>query len=201
MNHAALRKVLGYLNLSSGTFDPQFYQAMNEAFASAAADSPAGQPPWRTLREQLDTELAAMAGKTAGFESTEQAAELIRLVFDGVLPEYKKFHRDLLGHQDEEALYRPFFIAKACQATLGQEGPWSETSRVVRGALDRLNDFIGHRPVAVLRHAQKIEPYRHEWVCPIPLFSRGGGGGRRALSRPDLGDHRRVAGHRSHDSG
>ena len=115
-----------------------------------------------------------MAGKTAGFESTEQAAELIRLVFDGVLPEYKKFHRDLLGHQDEEALYRPFFIAKACQATLGQEGPWSETSRVVRGALDRLNDFIGHRPVAVLQ-AQKDRAISPRVGVPDSALSRGGG--------------------------
>jgi hypothetical protein len=175
MNHAALRKVLGYLNLSSGTFDPQFYQGLNEAFASAADDSPAGQPAWRTLREQLNAELAEVSGRVAGFETTEQAAESIRLVFDAVLPEYKKFHRDLLAHQDEEALYRPFFIAKACQATLAQEGPWSETSRIARGAVARLNDFIGHRPVAVLRTAQKIEPYRHEWVCPIPLFVAGAG--------------------------
>ena len=39
----------------------------------------------------------------------------------------------------------------------------------------RLNDFLGHRPVAVLRTAQKIQPYAHEWVRPIPLFIREAG--------------------------
>ncbi len=175
MNQAALRKVLGYLNLSSGTFDPQFYLGLNEAFAGAAADNTARQSAWRRLRGQLDAELAGVAGQVAGFESTEQAASLIRLVFDVILPEYKKFHGDLLAHQGEEALYQPFFIAKACQATLAQEGPWIETPRIVRGALARLNDFIGYRPVAVLRTAQKIEPYPHEWVCPIPLYVAGAG--------------------------
>ncbi|HVU87040.1 MAG TPA: hypothetical protein VHD36_06950 [Pirellulales bacterium] len=175
MNHAALRKVLGYLNLSSGTFDAQFYASVNDAFAAAAADSRAGQPAWRTLREQLDAELTAVAGQIAGFESTDQAAALVRLVFDSILPEYKKFHKDLLAHQNEEALYQPFFIAKACALALAQEGPWTETPRIVRGAVARLNDFIGHRPVVVLRTAQKIEPYRHEWVCPIPLFVAGAG--------------------------
>ena len=38
-----------------------------------------------------------------------------------------------------------------------------------------MNDYIGHRPVAVLRTAQKIQPYDHEWVRPIPLWIRGAG--------------------------
>ena len=41
----------------------------------------------------------------------------------------------------------------------------------------RLDDFIGHRPVAVLRTPRKIEPYEHEWVRPIPLYIRGVGVG------------------------
>lgn len=120
-------------------------------------------------------ELSGVAGQVAGFESIEQASALIPLVFDSVLPGYRKFHGDLLAHQSEESLFQPYFIAKACQATLAQEGPWSETTRIVEGAIDTLNDFIGHRPVAVLRTAQKIEPYRHEWVCPLPLFIAGAG--------------------------
>lgn len=41
--------------------------------------------------------------------------------------------------------------------------------------LGHLNDFLGHRPVAVLRTEQKIQPYAHEWVGPIPLYIRGVG--------------------------
>lgn len=166
--------MLGYLNLSSGTFDPHFFQAVNDSFISAAAVSGAA-PAWQTLRDQLQAELAVMAKDLPGFESTEQAAAVIALVFDQVLPEYRKFHRDLLIHQSESTLFQPYFIAKACQAVLVESGPWAEASRIVPRAIDALNDFIGHRPVAVLRTVQKIEPYRHEWVCPIPLFVAGAG--------------------------
>ena len=38
-----------------------------------------------------------------------------------------------------------------------------------------MNDYLGHRPVAVLRTQQKIQPYAHEWVRPIPLWIRGAG--------------------------
>ena len=42
-------------------------------------------------------------------------------------------------------------------------------------AISQLNDYLGHRPVAVLRTQQKIQPYAHEWVRPIPLWIRGAG--------------------------
>src|SRR5690606_14462326 len=60
------------------------------------------------------------------------------------------------------------------EAVLLQGGPCDETERIVDGALTHLNDFLGHRPVAALE-SQKIEPYRHEHVRPIPLDSRGVG--------------------------
>jgi hypothetical protein len=37
-----------------------------------------------------------------------------------------------------------------------------------------LNDYIGHRPVAALE-SQKIEPYSHEWVRPVPVYIRDAG--------------------------
>src|SRR5690606_10737545 len=53
-------------------------------------------------------------------------------------------------------------------------GPWDDPGRIIPAAIDRLNDFIGHRPVAVL-HNQRMEPYKHEWVRPIPLYIEGAG--------------------------
>ena len=41
------------------------------------------------------------------------------------------------------------------------------------GALRQLNDFAGHRPVAILETRPRGEPYEHEKVRPIPLFIRG----------------------------
>ena len=76
-----------------------------------------------------------------------------------------------------KALFQPFFIGRACEAVLQQGGPWDESDRIVQGAIAQLNDYLGHRPVAVLRTQQKIQPYAHEWVRPIPLFIRGAGVG------------------------
>ena len=66
-------------------------------------------------------------------------------------------------------------MGRVFEALLQQGGPWDETERIVEGAIAGLNDYIGHRPVAVLRTAQRIEPYAHEWIRPIPLYVRGAG--------------------------
>src|SRR5690606_34230945 len=57
---------------------------------------------------------------------------------------------------------------------LSEGGPWDERERIIGSAIGRLNDYIGHRPVAVLE-TQKLEPYPHEWVRPIPIYVRGAG--------------------------
>ncbi|MBI2826485.1 MAG: hypothetical protein HYX69_17555 [Planctomycetia bacterium] len=174
MSRTDLDKLLGYLNLSSGGADPQFARQLNAAFG-ALERQPDPTPAWQRLGSQLSKTLASMTGASGAFASTEQAAAVIRLVFDRLLPAYRRFHRDLLAHQSDEDLFRPFFLAKACQAVIRQEPPWEEDERIVDGAIRALNDFIGHRPVAVLRTEQKIEPYPHEWVCPIALYLDGAG--------------------------
>src|SRR5690606_7738264 len=108
------------------------------------------------------------------FRDAEQASAVLDLVFRHTLPGYRQFHRDLLFHQTEQSLMRPFFIGRVCEAVLRQGPPWNETDRIVAGAINHLNDFIGHRPVAALE-SQKIEPYKHEFVRPIPLYIRGAG--------------------------
>ncbi|HEY1603376.1 MAG TPA: hypothetical protein VGG64_27480 [Pirellulales bacterium] len=175
MNNAALQKLLGYLNLSSGAPDPQLFRSVNEAFGLLSAAG-ASQAPWRALGTKLDKELAALSAASApGFESIDQASAVLPLVFQRLLAEYRAFHSDLLGHHSDAELWQPFFIAKAIQAVLREQPPWPEGDRIIAGAIEGLNSFIGHRPVAVLRTAQKIEPYPHEWVCPLPLYVVGAG--------------------------
>ncbi|MBN1394913.1 MAG: hypothetical protein JW959_07815 [Pirellulales bacterium] len=165
---ALARDVLGYLNFSAGASDPQFLRKLNELFA--AVD---GKPVWRAVHERLRAELASMRGASDAFRQVEQAEAVLALVFDKALPAYREFHRDLLFHQSEESLFQPFFVGRACEAVLQQGGPWQESERIVPAAIRRLNDYIGHRPVAALRTERKIQPYEHEWVRPIPLWIRG----------------------------
>ncbi len=133
------------------------------------------QPVWRAIGEALQVELQAVRGTTDAFREVEQAEAVLRLVFDAALPAYREFHRDLLFHQTDETLFQPFFVGRMCEAILRQGGPWEETDRIVPATVRQLNDYLGHRPVAVLRTQQKIQPYEHEWVRPIPLWIRGAG--------------------------
>ena len=41
-------------------------------------------------------------------------------------------------------------------------------------AIARMDDYVGYRPVATLENHDG-QPYRHEFVCPIPLFVKGAG--------------------------
>ena len=76
-----------------------------------------------------------------------------------MLPAYRAFHRDLLWHQSDRELWRPLFLGRAFEAILSQGGPWNETERIVAGALESLNDYLGYRPVAVLESERQMEPY------------------------------------------
>lgn len=169
------QEILGHLNFSSGTTDPRFLGNVNQLFGWILDRGPEAEPAWQALGRLLRERLAALHGRGDAFRQVEQAERVLRLVFDAVLPAYRQHHRDLLFHQTDDQLFQPLFIGRVCEAVLQQGSPWVESDRIVAGALRRLNDFIGHRPVAVLRSEQKIQPYAHEWVRPIPLYVRGAG--------------------------
>src|SRR5690606_34402799 len=90
-------------------------------------------------------------------------------------PAYREHHRDLLFHLDVEDYENPFFLGRLFQAVIQQGMPWSERERIVAGALDALNDFVGYRPVAVLENGRKTELYSHERHHPLPLYIPGAG--------------------------
>jgi hypothetical protein len=171
-----VREALGYLNFSSGAAAPSFLRAVNGLFGQlAAVQADSAEPVWQRLRGVLQSGLRGLQDQGEAFRDVQQAEAVLRLVFEIVLPGYRQQHRDLLFHQSDETLFQPFFLGRVCEAVLAEGGPWDQTERILRGALLRLNDFIGHRPVGVLRTAQKIQPYAHEKVRPIPLFIREAG--------------------------
>jgi hypothetical protein len=167
-----LQEVIGYLNFSSGTSDPAFLGKLNalgcriERHAVGQSDLVAVLADWLTRRmDQLE-------GEAGAFDDVHQARAVVQLLHAHLLPAYRKFHRDLLWHQPDEQLWRPLFLGRAFEALLSQGGPWNETDRIVNGALQELNDYLGYRPVAVLESDERIEPYAYERVRPIPLFIR-----------------------------
>lgn len=171
---AALNDAVGYLNFSSGSSNPAFLRHLNAVWAWLIASGQADQP-WHRLADLLLQHIKAVEGTTPAFQDLEQAREVVRLTCKELLPAYRHFHADLLFHQTDAALFQPFFLGRAFEAVLAQAPPWNETARVVKGALRRLNNFVGHRPVPQLHGRAPGAPYEHEWTCPLPIYVRGAG--------------------------
>ena len=184
--------VLGYLNFSSGTFDPAVWRAMNALFESVepapAGGTAAGPIPERPdaaagVAALLAERLQTLAATETAFRDATQARAVIDLLFSRLLPAYRDFHGDLLEHQPVGGLERPFFLMAAAQAILASNKAGdlagdlagTDPDAVVHEAIGRLNDYVGWRPVAVLENGQLSESYPHERVRPVPLFIRGAG--------------------------
>ena len=126
------------------------------------------------MQHTLTHRLTELRKKNPAFHDSEQAERVLQLLFDRFLPAYREHHRDLLFHQSDADLWRPFFIGRVAEALIAAGGPWDETERIVDQALRRVNDFVGYRPVPVLEN-HRHEPYPHERVRPIPLYISGAG--------------------------
>ena len=165
--------MLGYLNFSEGRPDPRVARQIDDAFALLTQRGSAD--PCAELHAWLRADLTALKRGGQAFQNTTQAEAVLQLTFGQVLPEYRRFHAELLFHQSERDLFQSFFVARVFEAVLGQGGPWNEERRIVGAALRQLNDFAGHRPVAILETRPRGEPYEHEKLRPIPLYIRGAG--------------------------
>lgn len=166
--------LLGYFNFSDGRPDPRRQRELNQAFAYFAQ---AGEPrPWEALASWLLTEADRLEQTgSAAYRDLTQARAVVRLGLGEVPAAYRQHHADLLVDLSENEMFGPFFLARTCEAVLAQGGPWDQTQRIVSGALNQLNDFVGYRPVAVLERHAAPEIYPHERVRPIPLYIQGAG--------------------------
>lgn len=179
--------IIGYLNFSEGPEDPRFYRAVNEAYRRfETSDDGRKLPPsdpaassqlpiWKRFAAWLRHEMRRLERDEAAFRSLEQADAVFVGAFDVVLPAYREYHRDLLFHHNDDELFRPFFLARVLQTVLRLRSEGTDDSELVAQALAQLNDFLGHRPTAVLQNDRKLEPYEHEWVAPIPVYLSGAG--------------------------
>lgn len=172
-----LAHVLGYLNFSSGKSDPKSLAALNRLYGLALSGTPgqyspyAGLPPWLTIQQWLQDRLGKLRDEKEIFRESDQASEVLQIVWLYLLPDYLDYHSDLLFHQEPEGLFNGLFLGRAIECVLQQGAPWDEIDRIVAKAIDQLNDYVGFRPVAVLE-GRRLEPYAHEWLRPIPLYVR-----------------------------
>ncbi len=165
-----LREILGYLNFSGGKPDAAFQRNWNALFVRPEFfDSDSALPDF------LRAELARLQPTVPALADAAQANAVIKLVFEECLPAYRRHHADLLFHLSAVDFRQPFFLARMFEAALEQGASWTDRERIVRGVLERLNDFVGYRPVAVLENGRQMEPYQHERFRPVPVFIREAG--------------------------
>jgi hypothetical protein len=178
--HAQLEQIvsasalLGYLNFSDGRPDPRWQKQLNDAYAFLAEDGEAA--PCQALLDWLSSSLRALhAGGSAAFRDVSQADNVLSLAAR-VLPAYRRHHADLLAHLNDRERFGPFFLARVFEAILTNRGAAEEDAEAtVSAVLARLNDFVGHRPIAILETRPQGEPYEHERHRPLPLYLKGAG--------------------------
>ncbi len=170
----SLPSLLGYVNYSTGRPDVRFQKGFNDAHGWL--EKHGETTPWLRLPAILRQVLHRLHQEgVAAYQDIQQADHILQWLPDYLLPAYRSHHQDLLGHRLDAELFQPFFLVRAIEALLSQGGPWSDRERIVRGALDQLNDFVGYRPIPVLENRPKGELYPHERHRPVPIYLRGAG--------------------------
>ena len=194
--HAALERVLGHLFFSSGSIEPPFFSALDQVFVKAfqvtanevvpdggwtAGGSPddgvapLASPRLLKVRAILWDATEILSTSSAAFSDPRRARAVIQLVFDHLLPGYRHFHRDLLFHLQEDQIFQPFFVGKCFELALGlSDQEFADLAAGANLVLNRLNDYVGYRPVATLEQVRHSS-YPHERFRPVPVYLRGAG--------------------------
>ncbi|MCA9024086.1 MAG: hypothetical protein KDA86_02615 [Planctomycetaceae bacterium] len=166
----AAREILGHLNFSTGKPEPAFHRNLDLLCSEVGTvDRPV------RLQKRLRTELEALRGASPAFADCTQAEAVIDLTLGACLAAYRSHHADLLFHLQPQEFEAPFLLGRMFEAVLQQGEPWDERGRIVQGAVQHLNDFVGYRPVAVLENGRKMEIYEHERFRCVPIFIQGAG--------------------------
>lgn len=169
---SAQKDVLGYLNFSSGSSDAKFLKHLDTLYRVHSPPGD-GSAAFRGVLAGLGDRLDELAQEGGAFGDVVQVRHVLDLLSH--FPDaYRSFHHDLLAHLSDDQLWRPFLIGRVCEALLEERSAGDDADEILSGTIRRLNDYMGHRPVAVLEQ-QPCEPYAHEWVRPIPLYIRGVG--------------------------
>ena len=168
--------MVGYLNFSGGTSDPKTLAAWNTLYASAVHGKPlSGPPAWLVIRQWLEETTAELTEAASTPSHYDQTFLLIRLLFSDTLPAYLDRHKDLLFHQPPESVFSGFFLGRVAEALLQAISlGLQDNAAIIAEAFDRLDDYVGYRPVPRLEKAPG-QPYAGEYIRPVPLFIANAG--------------------------
>ena len=126
----------------------------------------------------LRQRLVLLQETSEAFRDSNQAKAALAVVFEHLLPRYRIQHSDLIFGHSYDFLFNSFFVARAFEIVLRLIVANTEETignkDLADSAFETFNDYLGHRPIATLQ-TRKIEPYREEWIRPIPIFVRDAG--------------------------
>lgn len=111
---------------------------------------------------------------SSAFTDLTQASSVISFVFQTLLPEYRKYHSDLLFHQINKEIFNAFFIGRCFQTVLQLKDEKVQEAEILRDSIERLNDHLGYRPVATLEKVSHSS-YSHEKHRPLPIYIQEAG--------------------------
>jgi hypothetical protein len=164
-----LPKVVGYLNFSNGRPDLRFQKAWNEA--QHATYGLNQQEPWTLLSNTIVKEMKTLAEQGgSAFQDLTQARTVLSHLTLHLIPRYRSFHQDTLGHLKDHELFQPLMVVRMLECLLQQTSHFDDIEKTITHTIAKLNDFLGYRPVATLENKQLGEAYPHERFRPIPLY-------------------------------
>ena len=171
-----LPKVVGYLNFSNGRPDLRFQRSWNEA--QHAIDALNQNAPWQLLCNTIQQEMKSLAEQGgSAFQDLSQARTVLSYLQLHLIPRYRAFHEDTLGHLKDRELFQPLMIVRMLECLLQQTSHFDDIEKTVTLTIAKLNDFLGYRPIATLENKQLGEAYPHERFRPIPLYVKDMGVG------------------------
>ena len=203
-NRGQAERILGYLNFSTGSFDPKFFRDLNDLFYDLDVLNKAEQDRETSFIEQ-GAVLSKQARQTAAdLSESAQSVPTYQLLYDIL--------KDGLAHLQQETStfknsaqalgslcftfdhvlpsYKEFhkdLLYHQTEETLFSSFFIARTLQYVlqteapwddfkqADIIHRLNDYVGYRPTAVLHSRQKMQPYAHEFFQPLPLYIEGVG--------------------------
>ena len=169
------QEILGYLNFSSGAADVKFLKNLSDLFGILDRPSEKTRRPgvgWAIFCANSSAFCTASRTPSAPSSRPRPCCEFFST---RPCPAIASFTATCSFIRPTSSSFSRFSSAAWPRPCCGRAGRGTRAERIVRGAIAWLNDYLGHRPVAVLHNEQKIQPYEHEWVRPIPLYIQGAG--------------------------
>ena len=190
-------EILGYLNFSSGAADPRFLANLNNLWTrlrpppvtareAAERKKPApAEPAWRELDRGAPlsawSNWQQAARPSAAATRPRPCCTGVRRGPAGLSPASS---RPACSTRPTSRCFSRSSSAGCSRPCCARAPPGTRPSGSSRPRSGTLNDFIGHRPVAVLQTSRNSSPTPTNGSGPIPLFIRGAGRGRGPLPRP-----------------